>query len=39
MIKMGKNNKLIFYTEVLAKLNIISVEEKGSILKKNKKKG
>jgi len=39
MIIMGKNNKIIFYTEVLNKLNIISVEEKGSILKKEKKKG
>ena len=36
---MGKNNKIIFYTEVLSKLNIISEEEKGSILNKDKKKG
>ncbi len=36
---MGKNNKIIFYTEVLTKLNVISAEEKGSILKKDKKKG
>ncbi len=36
---MGKNNKIIFYTKVLTKLNVISPEEKGSILNKDKKKG
>lgn len=36
---MGKTNKLIFYTEVLTKLNIISEQDKDTILKKANKKG
>ncbi len=36
---MGRANKLIFYTEVLTKLNVISEQDKEAILKKEKKKG
>jgi hypothetical protein len=39
MINMGRANKLIFYTEVLTKLNVISEQDKEAILKKEKKKG
>ena len=35
---MGKSNKLIFYTEVLTKLNVISEQDKETILKKEKKR-
>ncbi|MBM7622242.1 DNA-directed RNA polymerase subunit H (RpoH/RPB5) [Bacillus tianshenii] len=36
---MGKSNKILFYTNVLTKLQIISEEEKETILKKMTKKG
>lgn len=35
---MGRSNKLIFYTEVLTKLNVISEQDKEAILKKEKKR-
>jgi len=37
--KMGKLNKIAFYTNVLTKLQIISEQEKETILKKMTKKG
>jgi hypothetical protein len=38
-MRMGRANKLAFYTHVLSKLQVISEHEKDTILKKEKKKG